>query len=253
MRRMRDSALIVRSLIGCVLLTGCYAMGDKGRRDLISPLSSVSADQRAPRLLSQRYNERKLCIETAETVAAKGHAQEAIELYEKAEGLEPKRDPLDLQLAPLYAQTGDSRQAIERYRRAIESGKATAEVYNNLAWTLIESGQPNEAIEAVQEGLAAAPANERLRATQAVALYRLGDRVQSFEAFSELYGPAAAHHNLAVLDVDSGQFESAAEHAQLATSFPDCPTESVELHETIQSNLPATPATRSAARTPTSH
>lgn len=238
---------ILRLLLGCILFTGCQAMGDKGRRDLISPLSSVTADQRPPRLLSHRYNERKLCIETAETVAANGHAREAIQLYEKAEGLEPNAEPLDLQLAPLYAQIGDSRQAIDRYRRAIKSGNATAEVYNNLAWTLIESGQPNEAIEAVQQGLSAAPDNDRLRATHAVALYKLGDRLKSLEAFRELYGPAAAHHNLAVLDVDSGQLDSAAEHARLATGFPDCPTEAIQLHESIQSNLGKTPATLPAS------
>jgi tetratricopeptide (TPR) repeat protein len=244
---MKSSMLISRLLLGCILFSGCQAMGDKDRRDLISPLSSDTGDQRPQRSLSQRYNERKLCIETAETVAANGHAREAIKLYEKAEGLEPDGEPLDLRLAPLYAQIGNCGPAIERYRRAIKSGKATAEVYNNLAWTLIESGQPNDAIAAVQDGLSAAPENERLRATHAVALYKLGDRAKSLELFRELYGPAAAHHNLAVLDVDSGQLESAAEHARLAAGFPDCPTESIQLHETIQSNLATTPATRPAS------
>ena len=56
-----------------------------------------------------------LCVETAKTVAAEGHADEAIKLYLRAEKIDPKAASVDAQLAPLYAGVGNYPAAIERY------------------------------------------------------------------------------------------------------------------------------------------
>jgi Flp pilus assembly protein TadD len=226
-------------LAGCVLFLGCRTLRESRETEFLKPLDTatgtLSHDARVADL-----SEREICIETARTVAAKGHAVEAIKLYEKAEGLQPNGERFDLELAPLYVHVGNTDSAIARYRNAIAEGGASDEVFNNLAWTFMESGRHDEAIQAIQQGLDVTPESKRLQATHAVLLHKSGDREGSFEKFRKLYGESAAHHNLALLDLDSDNIESAVEHARLATGFPGCSTESVRLRDTLQTRLATT-------------
>ena len=125
--------IIVLTLLVALTHAGCTSLEKKSTDQFLKPLSSGT------QLFGGKPDERNVCIETAKAVAEKGHASEAILLYEKAEQLDPKAGSLDLELAPLYAQTGQAEDALNRYRRLIAKGAATSEVYNNLAWTLIES------------------------------------------------------------------------------------------------------------------
>ncbi len=240
MKRSRCSLRVIGMVSMAVVVSGCQAMKNKSPSDLVRPLSEDLPIQ--AKSYQNGESERRICIETAKTVAEKGYVTEAIQLYEKAEGLEPEGPSLDLPLAPLYAQAGNTQKSIERYRNIIAQGKATAEVYNNFAWTLTESGQNAKAIEVIRQGLAAAPHSKRLRATHALILYRHGESDRAFALFRELYGPSAAHHNLAVLDVGSGKFDSAFEHAKLATNFSDCSAESIALRDAIQSRVAVNPS-----------
>ena len=235
--RSISSAILV--LVGCVLIIGCKTLRDKEDGGFLKPLDSVTSPL-SPVLGGKALSEREICVETARTVAEKGHATEAIKLYEKAERSDPSGPPLDLELAPLYAHVGNTESAIQRYRSAIAGGRTEADVFNNLAWTLMESGRHPEALQTIQQGLDVTPKSKRLQATHAVILYRSGDRDGSYEKFRELYGPSAAHHNLAVLDVDSGEFESAVEHAKVAAEFPGRSAESAKLQDAIQSQLAST-------------
>ena len=101
----------------------------------------------------------------------------------------------------------------------------------------MESGKLSHARDVINQGLVGSPDSKRLRATRAILLYKLGQREQSFEAFEELYGPSAAHHNLAVLDVDAGTIDSAVKHAKLATQYQDCSSKAIELNDALQVRL----------------
>lgn len=219
----------------CVFLiglsfAGCSGFGKPKSDPFLKPLVA-GPDQT---LVSGNQDERQLCLETAKSVAAKGHAVEAIKLYEKAESLGEHLETLDLELAALYAQIGRTDEAVIRYRRLIDRRTATPSTFNNLAWTLIESGRYGEATTAIEQGLSEFPENERLESAQAVVAYHLGDRQTALTQFASLYGQTSAHHNLAVLDLENGRLEQAMEHIERATQDPGCPSESIALRDSLR-------------------
>lgn len=226
---------IVLTLLLLSTHTGCSSLERKSADPFLKPLSSEPNTQ----LFGGKPDERKLCIETAKAVAEKGHESEAILLYEKAERLDPKAGSLDLELAPLYAQTGQTEKAVSRYHRAIAKGAATSEVYNNLAWTLIESKRHAEAETVIGQGLSENPGDQRLRTARAYVSYELGSRDEALNQFAEIYGLAAAHHNVAVLDLEHGLLDSALSQLTIATQIPGCSDETIKLRDTLRTELAA--------------
>lgn len=215
--------------------SGCSRLDRKNTDQFLKPLSNRPNTQR----FGGKADERNLCIETAKSVAEKGHASEAILLYEKAEQLDPKAESLDLELAPLYVQSGQAEKALSRYQREIERGDASSEVFNNLAWTLLESKRHAEAETVIGQGLRKHPEDERLRSALAIVMYEIGKREEAIEKFAELYGAAAAHHNVAILDLDRGEPESALTELIKATQFPACPKETFNLCDSLRTELAA--------------
>ncbi|WP_236615690.1 tetratricopeptide repeat protein [Rhodopirellula europaea] len=180
-------------------------------------------------------SERLLCLETAKTVARQGHTAEAIKLYERAEQLDPTAAPVDAKLAPLYADVGNSDAAIERYKRCLLRSPNDIELANNFAWTLMEAGRFDQAISEIDQALQAEPDNVRLRSTLAVIHYRQGDHPGALRHFEKAYGSDAAHHNLAILDIDNGNFESAKTHLQIAKQSNKLDTKTQSLASVFES------------------
>ena len=160
--------------------------------------------------------EAQICIETAIAVSKAGHLREAIRLYEKAYSLSPNDADILRQVAPLYAQSGDIEQAINAYQKLMETEKSSPDLLNNYAWTLMEAGMLKTAKDVVSGGLASFPKSEKLMTTSAVISYKQGNRAAAFELFSKALGEQAAHHNLAVLDIDSKNEVSAKSHIDKA-------------------------------------
>jgi Flp pilus assembly protein TadD len=227
---------IVLTILLALTHSGCSSLERKSSDQFLKPLNSSRPN--TPRF-GGKADERNLCVETAKAVAKKGHASEAILLYEKAEQLDPKAESLDLQLAPLYAQTGQTEKAVSRYQRVVAQGAATSEVYNNLAWTLIEANRHRAAETVILQGLGPHPGDERLRSTRAIVLYELGRREEAIEKFTELYGPAGSHHNVAVLDLDHGRIKDALAELATATQIPGCPEETFQLRDSLRTELAA--------------
>ena len=224
---------IALAVLVLLMHAGCARFERQSADQFIKPLGGASNAQ----LFRDTPNERFLCIETAKSVAEKGHAREAILLYEKAEQLDPGAELLDLELAPLYAQIGQMEKAITRYQRVITKGSADASAYNDLAWVLIDFERLVTASEVIKRGLSKYPEDERLRSAHACIFYELGNREQAFDLFAELYGPAIAHHNIAILDLDNGKMEQALLQLSVAAEIPDCPEETIELRNSISSDL----------------
>ena len=176
-------------------------------------------------------SESQMCIETARSVAAAGHAREAMLLFEKAERLSQK--PLHRELAPLYAQLGQTDKAIDRYRQAFAGASDDVELRNNFAWTLLEAGKLQESIDVAQQGLADSPNHPRLMSTLAVAQFKLGNRQAAFELFRSAFGESAAHHNLAMLEIDGGNEGQAKHHLAQAVESPRSTPESKQFHQAL--------------------
>lgn len=213
---------------------GCQGMRTQKSNDFIEPLAmnnrSVGTEQATPE------SERQLCIQTAKTVAARGHFSEAIALYEQAEKLDSRFPPLDRELAPLHAERGQVEKAVTRYQRAIQATPDDAALWNNFAWTLLESNRSAQAINVVEEALVHFPTHRRLLSTRAVASYRAGDREDAIERFAELYGPSVAYHNIALLDVESGDLANARSAVQQSLAHNGT-SESIQLASAIENVL----------------
>lgn len=215
--RRRNRILLLTLL---PLAIGCNSIEKDHQSDFLKPFASTestgakAANQPMP-------SERALCIETAKTVAAKGHAEEAIKLFERAEELDPTATALDADLAPLYAEVGDHDSAIERYKLCVQRTPDDAELINNYAWTLMEAGRFEQAIAEATSGVQKFPEDTRLRSTLAMVHYRNGDHAKSFQQWELAVGKTAAHHNLALLDIDAGNVDSAREHLRQAKQDPE--------------------------------
>ena len=195
---------------------GCQSMRAKKSSDFIKPLGRQALSSDAKHKTPE--SERELCIQTAKVVAERGHFTEAIALYEQAEKLDRDLPALDRELANLYAQSGQVDLSVKRYRLAIEKTPNDADLRNNLAWTLLESNRLDQAIQVINESLQQFPQNRRLQSTQAIASYHAGDRQAAIQQFTSLYGPSAAYHNVALLDIEFGNQQSALvaiEHAMV--------------------------------------
>jgi len=230
---MRTGFIIGSTLLILTLQAGCSSFKKTNQESILKPISG----QPGTRFSGGKSDERELCIETAKAVAQEGHISEAVQLYEKAEELGSDRQRLDLELAPLYAQNRETNQAVARYQRVVADGKADAEVYNNLAWTLIESKRYVEARSTIESSLEKFPSHERLRATQACLLYKMEDEEGAFQEFASIYGDAAAHHNLAILNVEDGKFSEGLAHLEYAAASPNASEESVALFRTLQNQM----------------
>lgn len=226
---MTNSILLKVSVvcIGIFASVGCSTLRDKSNELFVKPLASNGA---TGALMAQKLPpQRDLCLQTAAAVAKQGHATEAIKLFEKAEELDRKSAPLDKELASLYASVGRWEEAFVRYERLIEQPNASAETFNNFVWSLMDAGLLARAEQTLASALQKFPANERLMSTQAVLQLRRGNAPAALATFHEIYGPAVAHHNMAVLLIDNDQISEAASHLQQAVAMEDCPREAHEL------------------------
>lgn len=188
--------------------------------------------------LNDVADERIVCVETARSVAASGHVREAILLYEKAEKLSPREPAFDRELAALYAQAGNYEMAVSRYRK-LKLDKNDVDTINNLAWTLMEAEQYEAALAETKKGLAFDPDHVRLASTQACIHYRLGDRQTAYEIFHKHLGESAAHHNLAILDVDAGNEQSARKQIRQAMDTSSEPRSITREFDSLMANQPS--------------
>ena len=179
-------------------------------------------------------SEHTLCVETAKAVAAQGYAVEAIKLYERAETLDPAAPSIDAELAALYASVGNHSTAIERYQRCVTRTPEDIELSNNFAWTLMEGGRFDQAISEANRGLQNDGDHARLQTTLAMIHYRQGDHAKALQRFETAHGSSAAHHNLSLLEIDSGNLDSAKGHLRVANQSAEPSSQSEALLTALQ-------------------
>lgn len=80
----------------------------------------------------------------------------------------------------------------------------------------------------IDEALSKFPNNRRLQSTRAVALNHDGDRPAAFAEFDTIYGDSAAHHNIAILDLEAGN-EGAAHDAVVQAVAANPAAETLQL------------------------
>lgn len=224
--RTGNRSTVLPSLFLLLFTLGCGSIGKDKQVDFLKPFAST-APHKAPIYSQTMPSEYTLCVETAKTVAQQGHAVEAIKLYERAETLSPELAALNAELAPLYASVKNYDDSITRYQRCVKDSPTNIELSNNFAWTLMEARRYEEALTEATRGLQCEGDTTRLQATLAMIHYHRGDHTKAYQQFEKAHGPTAAHHNLSLLEIDSGNLESAMVHLRIAnqTPLPNAETE----------------------------
>ena len=102
-----------------------------------------------------------LLFSQADVLLSLGHLNQALEVFDRIEALEPNNGELYLQRASIYSQLRDHGKAIHFYKKALKlSGEAKDELYLDLAFELQNANRIDEAIEALKEALSHNPENE---------------------------------------------------------------------------------------------
>jgi len=101
----------------------------------------------------------------------------------------------------------------------------------------MEAGRFEQAIIEANRGLQIDPNNVRLRSTLAMVHYRQGDREGALRHFEQALGSTAAHHNLAILDIDTGNLDSAKMHLQIARQSTEPNTKTELLASAFESQM----------------
>lgn len=225
---MRRIAFLLLPVLFASLL-GCNSLSRKQTAPLVSPL--VGSETLS---VGGSLDDETLCIETAKAVAKKGHIDEAVKLYSRAEEISEEENTYDLQLARLLSQRGDYVEAISRFQRYCSNANPRAEVYNDYAWACIGAERYQLGIQVAAEGQEHYPEHERLAATIACLQFHLGKPDQALASFTELYGDAAAYQNLAVLALERSDADSAKQFLVKAMSCEGCSDEVFQMHEAIR-------------------
>jgi Tfp pilus assembly protein PilF len=145
------------------------------------------------------------CVATAEELQAKGHANEAVLLFERARQLDPKQARVCRDLAVLYDQQGQDARALAEYQKALELTPRDADLLNDWGYFHFRRGDWTEAEKQFRAALAESPTHERATINLGLTLGEQGRYQDSYEVFAKAIGPAAAHSNVGVLLASRGR------------------------------------------------
>lgn len=181
-------------------------------------------------------DDRELCLIAADQMSEQGLWEDAVDLYRKAEKLDPKKRLLDAKLAPALAGAGQYTESIERYRRLIEVAPKDAELRNNFAWTLMESGDFATAEAEFRQAIALAPQQTKASLNLAVMLAKQQRYDEALALFTSAIGEASAHHNIGVIAIDNGDEPIALMAFQKAASLPGAPATTPEFLASLETS-----------------
>lgn len=143
-------------------------------------------------------------LETAELARQRGMDDEAIEQYLAARRIDPQVGEVAHPLAVLYDRAGKADAAEREYRRALEEQPHDADVLCDYGYFLYSRGRIEPAEEMLRGALEQRPGHQQAAINLALVLGSRGQYDESFRLFHSAIGPAAAHHNVGMLKLRSG-------------------------------------------------
>jgi Tfp pilus assembly protein PilF len=149
------------------------------------------------------------CMVAAEELQNKGHAQQAILLYEKARSNDPSLKSVSHRLAVLYDAQGDSVRSLTEYKKALESEPQNPNILSDLGYYYYERQNYTEAEQSLRKALAIDPKHEKALSNLGLTLAAQGRFDESYTVFATAIGPAAAHSNVGVLMAKQGRYDEA--------------------------------------------
>lgn len=210
--RMRDSITIaVGSLLMLAVLGGCSMWNQPAQVEPPVARSMTTSSAKKPAVPDELppKESARLCLATAEEMQKKGHADQAIFLYEKAREGDPTLPKVAHHLALLYDAQGNGARALEEYRKALAATPKDPDLLNDFGYYNYRRGNLPEAERWYRQALTAAPHHEAATTNLAVVLGHQHRYDESIKLFTKVVGPAAAQSNVGVLAVEQGDYDVA--------------------------------------------
>jgi len=195
---------------GCI--HGLFSQSANSSSHLLTGLSSESSASSA---LGNKESA-MACLKTAQQLDSQHHGREAIALYERARGFDPKLKNVSRRLAVLYAQSKDSAKAKVEFDNAIAESPKDASLRSDAGYFFMQTGDLEKAEVHLVESRNLSQGHPQ--GTIHLAMLRAKqERIdESLALFSEVVGPAPAHANLGVILAKSGKRDLAIEHLEQA-------------------------------------
>ena len=153
----------------------------------------------------------------------KGHAEEAIDQFEKAVEINPNDMDAHNDLGMALDEIGQLDEAIAQYQKALEINPNYAGAHNNLGNTLFRKGQLADAIEQYQKAVKINPNYSEAHGNLGAALFQMGhldDAIAELQKALEINpNYAEARNNLGNALLQNGQLGRAIEEFQKAVKI----------------------------------
>jgi Tfp pilus assembly protein PilF len=197
------------TLLACVTVSGCTAIGDSKGPRTSSSLDSVD-------IQGLTESQAALALSRAESVEQQGKIDEAVRYYEQARSLDPKLDYVSRRLAVLYDRSGDAERARAAYERALQIQPGDADLLNDYGVYHLHRESWATAEAWFRRCLEVNRTHRRAMNNLAMSLAMQNRLQESYEVFSQVVGQPAAYSNLGVLLTRQGRVAEAREHFQRA-------------------------------------
>jgi Tfp pilus assembly protein PilF len=200
MGKSRWTALLVAAPMALLTACGCAQLAE-----LASPEASASKIK-SPLTFGRLYEQH-------------GNLEKAQELYLEASRRPTTRGEAFHRLAVLASRAGDDIQAEQYYERARRLKPADAALLNDLGYFYMLQGRLVDAERTLRQALRVEPDHERAWNNLAVVLGEQGRTQESLAAFLRVVSEAEAYANLAYLQAQLGEYETAAQLYQHALAL----------------------------------
>lgn len=161
------------------------------------------------------------CRLTALELAAAEKDEHAIAQFEQARKLAPQMRGIAHPLAVLYDRQGRLDSAQREYERAFKEEPRNADVLNDYGYFLYTRGEYSAARQRLEQAIARNAQHPKARINLAMVLSAEGQFQEAFDQFERALGPAAAHHNIGLLQWRAGNHrEAIARFQQSAAADP---------------------------------
>jgi len=194
----------------CLLAVGCFAGCHTALEDNNSAIKALSRDkplEREPEMPASQVAQ--ACLVTARDLERGGHDAEAIQLYERARGYNPKLTRATHRLAVLYERNGKIAEAVAEYQKGLEQTPKDAELLNDFGYFELTRGNLEEAEKLLRAAVAQKPKHQRAWGNLGLVLAQREKYKESYEAFVSASTPAEAHSNLGMILAQQQRLESA--------------------------------------------
>ena len=145
-----------------------------------------------------------------ELLERRGELDRAVMQYQRALELAPDLVAARNRLGVTLNKRGQHGEATAQFRTALRQRPQLAYLHNNLGFSLYLQERYEEAAPALERAIELQPTFRRARMNFGLVLARMGRYDKAWEQFVEAGTKADAHYNIAIIQVEAGEYKLAA-------------------------------------------